>query len=109
MQAMKLEIVQLKESLTSLTTEVGKSYASRVAKNATSCGSRSRSIRVSKETRGVKGLLRPSRSPPLVLKIAVQIPRGQAPLLLQARGLLTLLLEVRVRSKWREPVEFGVF
>ena len=44
-EAMKLEIVQLKESLTSLTTEVGKSYASRVAKNATSRGSRSRSTR----------------------------------------------------------------
>lgn len=106
MEAMKLEIVQLKESLTSLTTEVIKRYASRVRKilPVVAAGA---GLRMSKEAREVKGLLRPTRNPPPVLKIAVQIPRGQAPLLLQARGLLTLLLEVRVRSKWREPVEFG--
>ena len=107
MEAMKLEIVQLKESLTSLTTEVGKSYASRVAKNTTSRGSRSRSTHEQGGKRSERAT--PSNTQPSsrVLKIAVQIPRGQAPLLLQARGLLTLLLEVRVRSKWREPVEFG--
>ena len=63
MEAMKLEIVQLKESLTSLTTEVGKSYASRVAKNATSCGSRSRSTceqRDKKSERATPSITQPS-------------------------------------------------